>query len=66
MLRRLLTLGTVVALLAAAQIGCSGVGYNPYVANDGHRPIGKSIEAGPEAGGSAIDWLDARFENAFY
>lgn len=56
------------ALVAAAlvQFGCSDVGYNPYISNDGRRPIGKTIEAVPDAANNAVDSFDARFENAFH
>lgn len=59
-----------VALLGLAALasaaGCSDVGYNPYVQNDGHRPVGKAIEDVQESLGNAVDAADARFENLFY
>jgi len=55
----------ILATAALGLFGCSDVGYNPYVQNDGHRPIGKALEAaGPEAANDGLSHLDARLENA--
>ncbi|MGB9623807.1 MAG: hypothetical protein ACPMAQ_03005 [Phycisphaerae bacterium] len=55
----------ILATAALGLFGCSDVGYNPYVQNDGHRPIGKALEAvGPEAANDGLSDLDARLENA--
>jgi hypothetical protein len=53
-----------IALLAA--VGCSDVHYNPYVPNDGHRPVGKVVEDVPDAANDTVNDLDRRFENAYY
>ncbi len=58
----------ICVLMAAvlATLGCSDVGYNPYIQNNGHRPIGKALEAdGPEAANNALSTFDALFENAY-
>ena len=61
-----LALALVLAFAVLAQSACSQVGYNPYVQNNGHRPIGKILEAdGPEAANDGLSTLDGRFENAY-
>jgi hypothetical protein len=56
----------VFSAASLTQLGCSDVSYNPYVQNDGRRPIGKTLEAdGPDAANDALSTLDARFENAY-
>ena len=45
--------------------GCADVGYNPYVQNDGRRPVGKAIGGVAEAVNDAVSEADARFENWF-
>ncbi len=67
MLRSVRKLAGLVALFfAGVHAGCGDVRYNPYVKNDGNRPIGKSIEALPDGAGKAVDRFDQRFENIFY
>lgn len=56
----------LLALAASSQIGCNETGYNPYTPNNGHRPVGKSIEAVPNAAEDGLHYVDARFENWFY
>jgi hypothetical protein len=59
-------LALVLAAAALPLLGCSDVGYNPYIQNGGHRPIGKELEAiGPEAANDALSNLDAWFENTY-
>lgn len=56
----------LLATAALGLFGCGDVGYNPYVQNDGHRPIGKALEAvGPEAANDGLSDLDAWFENTY-
>lgn len=63
-LRRIV--GTLMLMvLAAVALGCSDVGYNPYVQNGGNRPIGKTLESVPDGGIDAVSHLDNLFENAY-
>jgi hypothetical protein len=64
-LKCLLVIGLVSAL-ATALLGCSDVSYNPYVPNNCHRPMGKTIEAGSDSVNNGADWLDAHFENFYH
>ncbi len=57
-------LATVIVLIGLTS-GCSDVGYNPYVQNDGKRPVGKQAEDIMEKANDALSSADARFENAF-
>lgn len=56
-------IATIGALLIA---GCAEMKYNPYVSNNSHRPLAKTVEAVPDAAGNALDRLDARIENILY